>query len=69
MITTKDFSKDDGDDVNENVKKVIGLITKTTTLHVHYTSLSSLHVLDVKFPDGTFFGERKHTTTNFFLSF
>ena len=32
---------------NENIKKAIGLITKTTTLHVHYTfwyfSLPSLH--------------------------
>ena len=50
------FSNDDGDG-NDNVKKVIGLITKTTTLHVHYTfgyiSLPSLHDQDVKFPNGT----------------
>ena len=30
------FSNDDGDG-NETVKKATGLITKTTTLHVHYT--------------------------------
>ena len=32
------FSNDDGDgDGKEAVKKLIGLITKTTTLHVYYT--------------------------------
>ena len=42
---------DDGD-LNENVTKAIGLITKTTTLHVHhaflYISLPSLRDYDVK---------------------
>ena len=41
---------DDGDG-NEDVKKAIGLITKTTILHVHhvflYISLQSLHDYDV----------------------
>ena len=41
-------------DGNENVKKTIGLISKTTTLHVHhdflYISLSFLHKYDVKWP-------------------
>ena len=41
-------------DGNENVKKTIGLINKTTTLHVHhaflYISLSFLHKYDVKWP-------------------
>ena len=41
----------DGDG-NEKVKKTIGLISKTTTLHVHhaflYISLSFLHKYDVK---------------------
>ena len=41
----------DGDD-NENVKKAIGSIGKTTTLHVHhaflYISLPSPHNYDVK---------------------
>ena len=30
------FSNDDGDG-NENVKKAIGLVRKTTTLHVQHT--------------------------------
>ena len=34
--TKGSFSNIDGDD-NESVKKAIGLITKATTLHVHYT--------------------------------
>ena len=34
------FSNDDGDgDGNKNGKKAIGFISKTTTLHVHHTSL------------------------------
>ena len=41
----------DGDG-NGNVKKAIGLMSKTTTLHVHhaflYISLQSLHNYDVK---------------------
>ena len=41
----------DGDN-KENVKKTIGLMSKTTTLHVHhaflYISLLSLHNNDVK---------------------
>ena len=44
----------DGDG-KENVKKGIGLIRKTTTLHVHhaflYISLLSLHNYDVKWPN------------------
>ena len=32
------FSNDDGDG-NKNGKKAIGLISKTTTLHMHHTSL------------------------------
>ena len=40
---------------NENVKKAIGLITKTTILNVHhallYISLPSLHDCDVKMPN------------------
>ena len=39
-------------EVNGNVKKAIGLMSKTTTLHVHhaflYISLQSLHNYDVK---------------------
>ena len=44
--------RSDVGDGNEDVKKEIGLITKTTTLHVHhaflYISLPSLHDYDVK---------------------
>ena len=44
---------DDGDG-NDNVNKAIGLITKTTMLHVHHAflsiSLPSLHDYDVKVP-------------------
>ena len=47
---------DDGDgDGNEDVKKAVGLITKTTILLVHhallYISLPSLHDYDVKMPN------------------
>ena len=42
-------SNDDGDG-NDDVKEAIGLLRKTTTLHVHHTfwyiSLSSLHDYD-----------------------
>ena len=66
------FSNDDGDG-NENGKNAIGLIRKTTTLHVHhaflYISLPSLHDYDVKMPNFTIYGEREQVTTNFSFSF
>ena len=69
----ENFSNDDGDDGNENGKKTIGLISKTTFLHVHHTflyiSLPSLHDYDVKMPTFTIYGERKQATTNFLFSF
>ena len=47
-------------DGNENGINTIGLISKTTTLHVHHTflylSLTSLHDYDVKMPNFTFYG-------------
>ena len=51
----------DGDgDGDENHKNAIGLISKTTTLHVHHTflyiSLTSLHDYDMKMPNFTFYG-------------
>ena len=65
------FSNDD-DDGKEDVKKAIGLLRKTTTLHVHhaflYISLPSLHDYDVKMPNCKFCGGRKQATTNLFLS-
>ena len=66
------FSNDDGDG-NENVKKAIGLLSKTTSLHMHhpflYISLPLLRDYDVKMPSFTFYGGRKQATTNFSFSF
>ena len=53
-------------------QKTIGLITKTTTSHVHHTFLyiSSpfLHDYDVKVPNFAFYGGRKQATTKFYFS-
>ena len=58
------FSNDDGDG-----KKAIGLLSKTTALHVHhaflYISLPSLRDYDVKMPNFSFYGGRKQALTNF----
>ena len=58
---------DDGDG-NENVKKAIGLLGKSTNLHVHlaflYISQPPLQEYDVKMPNFTFYGGRKQATTN-----
>ena len=47
-------------DGNENVKKTIGLISKTTTSHVRHTflyiSFPFLHDYDVKMPNFAFYG-------------
>ena len=60
-------------DGNENVKKAIGLISKTTTSHVHHTflhiSIPFLHDYDVKMPNFAFYGGRKQATTTFYFSF
>ena len=65
------FSNDDGDG-NQDVKKAIGLLRKTTTSHVHHTflyiSLLSLHDYDVEMPNCKFYGGRKQATTNLFFS-
>ena len=62
------FSNDDGD-----VKTAIGLLSKTTSWHVHhaflYISLPLLHDYDVKMPNFTFYGGRKQATTKFSFSF
>ena len=64
------FSNEDGDG-NQDVNKAIGLLRKTTTLHVHHTflyiSLPSLHDYDVKMPNCKFYGGRKQATTNLFF--
>ena len=63
---------DDGDG-NEDVKKAIGLITKTTILHVHhalmYISLPSLHDDGVKMPNLMFYRGSTQLTTKFPLFF
>ena len=63
---------DDGDgDGNGNTTKAIGLISKTTILHVHHTflyiSLLSLHDYDVKMPNFTL-TEEVHKRRRNFLS-
>ena len=62
---------DDGDG-NQDVKKAIGLLRKTTNLHVHhaflYISLPSLHGYNVKMPNCKFYRGRKQATTNLFFS-
>ena len=65
------LSNDDGDG-NENVKKAIGLLSKTTSLHVHaflYISLPLLHDYDVKMPSFTFYGGRKTSDDKLFFFF
>ena len=69
-MSVESFSNDDGDG-NENVKKARGLLSKTTSLHVHpaflYISLPLLHNYDVKMPSFTFHGGRKTSDKLFFL--
>ena len=60
-------------DNNENVKKTIGLISTTTTSHVHhaflYISLPFLQDYDVKMPNFAFYGGCKQAKTKFSFSF
>ena len=53
----------DDADGNEERQKTMGLISKTTTLHVHHTflyiSFPFLHDYDVKMSKFAFYGERK----------
>ena len=69
LIRTLRF--DDGDG-NGNATKAIGLISKTTILHVHhaflYISLPSLHDYDVKIPNFTMYRGSTQATTKFPLS-
>ena len=57
----------------ENLKKLLGLEGKTTTLYMYYTflyiSLPFLYNYDVKLPSSTFYGGHKQATTKFSLSF
>ena len=56
-------------DGKENVKKAIGLMSKTTTLHVHhaflYISLLSLHNYDVKWPNFKFTWQQERQDDKF----
>ena len=66
------FSNEDGDG-NEDVNKAIGLLRKTTTLHVQHTflyiSLPSLHDYDVKMPNCKFMEDvNKRRRISFSLS-
>ena len=60
----------DGDDMENHVKKAIGLMSKTTTLHVHHTflciSFLSLHNYDVKWPNFKFTWERERQGNKFY---
>ena len=74
LMSVGSFSNDDGDgNGNENVKKAIVLLSKTTSLHVHHAFLYIVwplpHVCEVKMPSFTFYGGRKQVTTNFSSSF
>ena len=66
------FSNDDGDG-NEIMKKAIGLLSKTISLHVHHAflhiSLPLLHDYDVKMPSFTFYGGRKTSDDKLFFLF
>lgn len=55
-------SSDDGD---ENGKKAIDFMGKTTTLHITAAHLPLLHDYDVKRHILTFYGGREHMTTVF----
>ena len=58
------------DDMDGIEKKAVGLISKTTTLHMHhaflYISVPSLPDYNVKVPEFTFCRGREHKTTTFF---
>ena len=49
----RSFSNEDGDG-NENVKKAIGLMTKTTTAPALHFLVDFFAVTNNKFPDGTY---------------
>ena len=70
LVVKGNLSNDDGD-VNENGKKAVAYVGKTTTLHVHvaflYISLPSLHDYDVNLPNFTFCQGREHKATTFFF--
>ena len=66
-LPDRDVTNYDGDG-NGNVKKAIGLMSKTTTLHMHhailYIPLPPLHHYDMKLPNFTssLYGVGEHNT-------
>ena len=64
--------RSDHGDGNGSAKKAIGLISKTTFLHVHHAflniSLPSLHDYDVKMPNFTMYRRSTQATSKFPLS-
>ena len=61
-------------DGKENVRKTIGFISKTTTLHEHHAFFCTflcpfLHDYDVKMPNFAFYRVRKQATAKFYFSF
>ena len=71
-VVNRELISNGNGDGNQDVKKAIGLLRKTTTLHVHHAFLHisspSLHDYDVKMPNCKFYGGRKQATTNLFFS-
>ena len=69
IVSLSNYDDDDDDDF----KKKIGLMIKTTALHVHHAFSTflwrPLHDYGVKPSNLTFYGGRGHTTTNFPSSF
>jgi len=68
-VTRLGTSRNCDGDGKQNVKKAIGLMSKTTTLHVHhaflYISLLSLHNYNVKWPNFKFTWERERQGDEF----
>ena len=69
LFTNMESLRSDDGDGNVSIKKAIGLLSKTTTLHVHhaflYISLPSLHDYHVKMLGFTFYAGRKQARTKF----
>ena len=73
FVLIRNLRSDDGDgDGDGNATKTIGLISKTTSLHVHhafsYISLPSLHDNDVKMPNFTTYRGSTQAMTRFPIS-
>ena len=64
------FSDGDG---NENMKNAVGLLSKTTSVHMHhaflYISLLLLHDYNLKMLSFTFYGGRKTSDDKLFFLF